>query len=205
MIRRFFGRQLFGSDRAARQLRIKLAHGSEAEARTRDLLLSLVAQHDLSHWPVTGDIVIDERAIPHSHPRLTLHTRHAGQPDRLLSTYLHEQIHWLVLKTPRSLDAVIAELRARYPAIPIQHPDGAGDERGTYLHLAVNYLELVAASEYLGRDAALEVFAFWVADHYRAIYATVVRDECAIGAIVRRHGLVPATHTRGKISDVTAG
>jgi hypothetical protein len=39
-------------------------------------------------------MVIKERAIPHSHPVLTLNTRNLDSDDQLLSAFLHEQLHW---------------------------------------------------------------------------------------------------------------
>src|SRR5881397_3222002 len=71
-------------------LEIALKHGTPNEARTRDQLQRLLVTYDLSPWFYTKSVVIDERAIPFSHPVLTLHTRHANDDELLLSTFLHE-------------------------------------------------------------------------------------------------------------------
>ena len=80
---------------ASGQIEIELAHGSQAEEATRDALLRLVGEHDVSAWLYTHRVIIDQTAIPHSHPVLTLHTRHLGEDEHLLSTFVHEQFHWL--------------------------------------------------------------------------------------------------------------
>jgi hypothetical protein len=77
---------------------IRTAHDSAAELATKAQLERLIAAHDLRQWTFTHEIVIDEKSIPHSHPVLTLHTRHLKQDDELLSTYLHEQLHWFLTR-----------------------------------------------------------------------------------------------------------
>ena len=56
---------------------IALKRDTTAEATTREQLQRLLKTYDLSPWFYTKSIVIDEQAIPFSHPVLTLHTRHA--------------------------------------------------------------------------------------------------------------------------------
>ncbi len=75
---------------AARSPEIKyiLAHGNPAEDQTRAQLQRVLKEYDLSDWIWTRTVVIDSGAIPHSHPRLTLHTRHRGDDLLLLSTFV---------------------------------------------------------------------------------------------------------------------
>ena len=50
-----------------------------------------------------------------SHPVLTLHTRHRRDDDLLLSTFLHEQLHWqdgAAIVLHRELDVTVAHPRA---------------------------------------------------------------------------------------------
>src|SRR5919109_2155214 len=54
---------------------IALKHGTPAEVRTREQLQRLLTTYDLSPWIYTKSIVIDERAIPFSHPVRTLRTK----------------------------------------------------------------------------------------------------------------------------------
>lgn len=46
----------------------------------------ILASYDLRRYTFTYQVIIDEKAIPHSHPVLTLHTRHLGSDEQLLST-----------------------------------------------------------------------------------------------------------------------
>ncbi len=173
------------------QLDVRLAHERAREVATRDQLLRIVSSHDVSRWIFTRCVFIDQSAIPHSHPVLTLHTRHLSDDDLLLSTFLHEQIHWFVWMQSAAAASAMQEFRARYPALPHEPPDGAADHHSTYLHVAVNYLELVAMEDVAGDHRARAVFDFWVTDHYRAIYRLVLDERAAIAAIVERQRLLP--------------
>src|SRR5262252_392202 len=86
------------SSSAQDKLDISLKSGSPAETQTREQLQRLLKTYDLSKWIFTKSILIDEKSIPHSHPVLTLHTRHLKDDDELLSTYLHEQLHWFLVR-----------------------------------------------------------------------------------------------------------
>src|SRR5436309_2242588 len=55
---------------------IQLAHNSEREINTEKQLARLLTSYDLHKYTFTHSVIIDERSIPHSHPVLTLHTRH---------------------------------------------------------------------------------------------------------------------------------
>src|SRR5262245_62019290 len=122
-------------------LQITLKRGTPAEASTREQLERLLATYDLSPWIYTKSVVIDERAIPFSHPVLTLHTRHAKDDDLLLSTFVHEQFHWFLTERYEATELAIADLRKVFPTVPAGGTAGAQDEHSTYLHLLVCFLE----------------------------------------------------------------
>ncbi len=52
--------------------RLEPGEGTPREAATRDQLQRLLKTYDLSPWFFTKALVIDEKAIPFSHPVLTL-------------------------------------------------------------------------------------------------------------------------------------
>lgn len=165
-------------------LNIRLANGTEREAATKSELEAIVAKYDLDHWVFTQDIVIDAESIPHSHPVLTLHTRHLGDEPALLATFLHEQFHWLEEERPAAREAAVAEFRARFPDVPFGRPNGGRDAYSTYLHLIVCDLEYAAVSELLGQAAAHETLS--ANTHYVWIYRQVLENP-AIRAINSRH------------------
>lgn len=167
-------------------LTVRLAHDSEAERALRNQLLRLVGEHDLSAWIVTTEVLVDETEIPHSHPVLTVHTRHLGDDDALLSTFLHEQFHWWVNERREALDRAKAAMRELFPEVPHSAEGGARDDESTYLHLVVCDLELQATTALLGEERAREVQRAWT--HYEWIYRQVLGDP-RIREVLEREGL----------------
>ena len=170
---------------------IVLAHDSDRERRTREQLERILATHDVGRWIRTRHVVIEERAIPHSHPKLTLNTRHLDDDDLLLATFVHEQLHWLVLEHQGSLRAAISEIRAFAPDIPVGFPRGADSKAASYLHVVVNYLEGEAMEEVLGSERARRVLDHWMRDHYTGIYELVSNEAARLRTIIERRGLRP--------------
>ena len=179
-----------GGIAATESVEITLRNNTEAERQTRTQLKKLLAEYDLHGYTFTRHVVIDEHAIPHSHPVLTLHTRHLGSDDQLLSTYVHEQLHWYLTAHESATRAAEAALRKIYPKVPVGYPDGANDEESTYLHLIVCYLELQADRRLMGPERSTAVINFWAGDHYRWVYKTVLQDEMRIGKIVQNEDLM---------------
>jgi hypothetical protein len=168
-------------------VKIELARGTEREGRTKDTLERLLGTYDLKKYTFTKRVVIEERAINHAFPVLTLNVRFWASPDELLSSYLHEQLHWhLRDRESRQRDAV-AELRRWYPKVPVGLPEGADTEVSTYGHLIDCYLEIQADRELLGPTRTATVIAG--KNNYTWIYSTVLRDEDRIAGIVNRYQL----------------
>jgi hypothetical protein len=170
---------------------IRLAAGTEREQRMADQLRRILGTYDVSNWVRTHEILIEAGATPFSHPVLRLNTRHANNDDQLLSTFLHEQIHWILTEKRGAVSAAMKELRGHYPTLPVGHPEGGSDLASSYLHVFVNYLELLALEATIGEARAQAVFALWLSDHYAELYRIVLRDRDLIGEIVSRHGLLP--------------
>ena len=160
---------------------ITLVNGSESERQLEETLLALFDRYGLEKWLYTEQVNLEDGAIPHSHPVLTLtpktqRTDYGADPERLLAVYIHEQMHWfLMLEDPaRDRERLHAELRDRYPNLPVGFPDGCRSEFSNYVHIMVNFLEYRGLRELLGDDRARAV----ITQHpgYRAIYAVVLRD-----------------------------
>lgn len=178
-------------------LTIRTAHSSAPELATKAQFERLIGAYDLSQWMFTREIVIDEKSIPHSHPVLTLHTRHLKQDDELLSTYLHEQLHWFLTRHPAERKAAEQDLMKLYPTVPAGYPEGANDTESTYLHLLVCRLEQKADLAVMGEQRTSDVMQFWAGDHYRWVYRTVLHDGSKIDEILERHGLATPDARRG--------
>jgi hypothetical protein len=168
-------------------VKIDLAHGTERESQTKALLEQLLASYDLSKYTFTRHVVIEERAINHAFPVLTLNVRFAHSADELLSSYVHEQLHWHLRARGADQQEAIAELRRMYPGAPVGMPEGAETAISTYGHLVDCYEEIQADRVLIGPERTSAVITN--KGHYTWIYKTVLQDEARIAAIVRRHHL----------------
>lgn len=172
-------------------LEIATASATPQEQATAAQLQALTLSHNLEKWTFTEKVYIDQQAIPHSHPILTLNTRHTGIEgvDRLLSTYLHEQIHWHLENNRERTEAAIEELKKHFKSVPVGLPDGARSQASSYLHLLVCYLEIQALSELLSKSRVAAVFYFLSHDHYRWIYRQTHERKQDIVQIINKYNL----------------
>lgn len=179
------------------QLDIALKHNDQREQQTLRQLHRLLSAYDLSGWLFTRKIVIDSGfdTIPHSHPILTLNTRHLKDDELLLATFVHEQLHWYADERPKELEAAYQELKSLFPHAPVGFPQGGNDEEWTYKHILVCYLEYQAIKRLLGELKAKQVMQFWTTDHYTWIYKTILEREREIGDLMRKHKLIPLRQT----------
>lgn len=172
---------------AAPTVKITLKHGTEREALTKAQLERVLHDYDLGKYTFTHDVVIEEQAINHAFPVLTLNARFADSEDELLSSFIHEQLHWHLRDHGPAMQNAVAELRRFYPHVPVGGREGAETEYSTYGHLVDCYLELVADRKLIGPERTTAV----VSDkgHYEWIYATVIRDDARMAALVDRYRL----------------
>ncbi|HEY1245075.1 MAG TPA: hypothetical protein VGF29_09610 [Hyphomicrobiaceae bacterium] len=184
------------SDPDGLRIDIDLDHARREGDRVRDMLTALRRRHDLARYEYTGMVRIVPGGDTFAQPILTLGNRFTATEDELLSTYLHEQMHWYLwyLGTPeRDMVApFMDELVRRYPDAPTEPPEGARGYDATYLHLVVNWLEIAATSEFIGRERAVAVAR--AQRSYRWIYRTVLKDWDALGELYERHDVVPIQH-----------
>ncbi len=166
---------------------INLAQGTDRERQTKALLEQVLESYDLSQYTFTRQVVIEERAINHAFPVLTLNVRFAQSADELLSSYVHEQLHWHLRARGADQQEAIAELRRMYPGAPVGLPEGADTAVSTYGHLVDCYLEIQADRLLIGPERTGAVISN--KGHYTWIYKTVLEDEPRIAAVVRRHHL----------------
>ena len=166
---------------------VALAHGTPREQATKARLDQLLGAYDLHDYTFTQRVVIEEGAINHAFPVLTLNSGFADSSDELLSSYVHEQIHWHLREHKWQQDAAVAELRRLYPRAPVGLPEGADTPYSTYGHIITCYLEMIADRRLIGDERAAAVIKN--KRHYTWIYGVVVRDEAKIAGVVARHGL----------------
>lgn len=167
-------------------LEMTFERNSEAERATADQLRRTLQKYNVDRWIHTRRIHIDERAIPHSHPVLTLHTRHLGDEHGLLATFLHEQFHWLE-EGNEHFRAAMRLYARKYPDAPSRGPEGARDLESTYRHLLVCDLEFQAMSHLVGMGRAREVLS--AKRYYTWIYERVLNDP-SVREIARGSGFL---------------
>lgn len=172
---------------AGSRLTIELAHDSEAERQTAAALRRLVSEHDVERWILTERVIVDETAIPHSHPVLTVHTRHLGDDDALLATFLHEQFHWLEDLDAERFRGAMADMREIWPEVPSADEGGARDAESTWRHLVVCDLELQAMTRLIGADRARALLG--AKSYYEWVYARVL-DDPRVRQVTERRGMV---------------
>ncbi|NQY65891.1 MAG: hypothetical protein HRT38_19830 [Alteromonadaceae bacterium] len=172
-------------------IEITTENSEKAELETVELLKALRKSHDISKWEFTDIVHINRKTIPHSHPILTLHTKHTSREEKdiLLSTYIHEQIHWHLNNNENKTRAAINELKSIFKNAPVGYPEGAIDENSTYEHLIVCYLELEAIAELLSESRVNHVSKFWQDDHYTWVYKQVEKEKEALKKIIDKYGL----------------
>lgn len=169
---------------------LKTNHPREVETKAQ--LLRLMNDYDLSRWTFTKTVTIENGfdIIPHSHPILTLNTRHLRDDDLLLATYLHEQLHWF-LDTASGGEAAYKEIKTLFPHPKVALPQGSGDTTSTLFHILVCYLEYRALVQFIGELKTFQVINFWQQDHNTWIYKMVWDNRQKLEGIVRKHRLIP--------------
>lgn len=167
---------------------IRTVNGMGEENAAMAALRDVLAEHDLRRWMFTDLIRIDETIRGgFSHPLTISPALLTRRPALALTTFLHEQLHWL--EGPAT-EAASAEASERWPDPP-RLPAGGADARSTWLHVSVCAMEYLSLAEILGPAAA----AAELAQHsgYSWIYGQVLADPGWFSGFLDRYGLrVPA-------------
>jgi hypothetical protein len=172
---------------AKNALEIKGKHHSMREMQVSSELEEILKKYDVSKYTFTNTVIIEERTMNHAFPDLTLNVHFLGSDDELLSSFLHEQLHWYLRDRPMQMERAVKELRTLYPKVPVGLPEGADTEYSTYGHLVDCYLEIQADRQIMGPERTDQVIKNkpW----YTWIYQTITRDEKTIADIVTKNHL----------------
>lgn len=153
-------------------------------------LLQLSQVYDLSPFLFTKTIHVESKVIPHSHPTLTLNTRYAEAPLKLLSTFLYQEFHWWLSLNPKKTKAAILDLKKFIPNAPVTLSMG---KDSTYLRILAAQLEIMSLENYLGLDEAKKIILekITVDKQDPWVYKLVQAEEIILKKILRAHSLVP--------------
>jgi hypothetical protein len=151
-------------------------------AITRQNLEQLFQVYHLKPFLFTHDLQIQSQVTPHSHPVLTLNTRFAEQPNKLLSVFIHEQLHWWAESKTESVNKAITELKVLFPQLP---QDG--------LNLIICFFEYESMIHFVGRKEANKILKDFIHKDkiYPQIYTQVYLKYKPIDAIVTKYALNP--------------
>ena len=172
---------------AADAIDIQTSHHSAREMQEKLELEQLLKKYDVSKYTFTHTVVIEERAMNHAFPVLTLNVRFLGSDDELLSSFLHEQLHWYLAQHRLAMEDAVRQLKVMYPRAPVGLPEGADTEYSTYGHLIDCYLEIQADRQLIGPERTDRLIKNkpW----YTWIYKTILQDEDRIAALVKEERL----------------
>ena len=172
---------------AADAIDIQTSHHSARELQEKLELEQLLKKYDVSKYTFTRTVVIEERAMNHAFPVLKLNVHFLGSDDELLSSFLHEQLHWYLAQHRLAMEDAVRQLKVMYPRAPVGLPEGADTEYSTYGHLIDCYLEIQADRQLIGPERTDRLIKNkpW----YTWIYKTILQDEDRIAALVKEERL----------------
>jgi hypothetical protein len=172
------------------QLNIRTKNRLPGEEQRKLQMERLAKQYDLSKYTVTRDIIIERGAMNHSSPVLTLNLRFLDNDDLALSAYLHEQGHWYLMERHRPENPeLFQDLQRTFPNLEYREPQGDGQLRSSYFHIAVCMLEWQAMEELVGAERARKVIEWKQKDHYKAIYALLLSHREQVEGVLNRNGV----------------
>jgi hypothetical protein len=170
------------------KLKIRTRHGLPDEEQRKEQMERLAKEYDLSKYTITRDIEIDRSAMNHSSPTLTLNLRFLDNDDLALSAYVHEQAHWVLMSRNRFDNPhLLADLERAFPGLEYERPQGDGEVKSSYFHIAVCMLEWQAMEELVGPERAQKAIEWKQTDHYKAIYALVLSQRGRVEAVLKGH------------------
>jgi hypothetical protein len=159
-------------------------HGTEREEAGAEALRAVIASYDLRRWMMTDLVLVNgEIGGGVSHPLMISPELLLRRPACALTTFLHEQSHWMNGPGP---DAAATEASERWPDPP-PAPAGAHNAKSTWLHLMVCALEYQSLAELIGAGAAADELR----QHrgYSWIYEQILADPGWFAAYLDRHGI----------------
>jgi hypothetical protein len=153
-------------------------------ALTVQNLEQLIQVYDLSPILFTRKIQIEAKIKSHSHPILTLNTRFAEAPNKLLSAFAHEQLAWWVDFKKDEVAKAIQDLKGIVPALE-------GDS--TYVDIIICFLEYESMIHILGKKEANKVLKDFIQKDnvYPWVNTQVYLKYKTIEATIRRYKLSP--------------
>ncbi|NQZ82368.1 MAG: hypothetical protein HRT52_15270 [Colwellia sp.] len=161
------------------QVTITTIHQTANELKIKETLTKLYEQYELHRWSYKSEVKVDEKAkTPRSYPTVTMNANaeYLNSEIKLLSTFLHEQFHWHLIKNGKGTkEEFRAAIKAEFPEVQFERPFGSGTEGGTLSHIIVCYLEYKVLSSLIGEEKARINLA--TNEYYTWVYQTVLNTD----------------------------
>jgi hypothetical protein len=173
-------------------MKIEEINPNEQTKLTKEALLFYSQNYDLTSFLYTKLVHINSDGTSHSHPVLTLSTKSSHYPERILSTFLHEQFHWWVsVANHDDFRAVMSDLKTLYPVLP--EVGVSSTVFSTYLHLIINWLEFKATTKLIGEEKAEKVLLSYIHEVkiYEWIYTQVLENRDGLEKIFGHRNFIP--------------
>ncbi len=171
------------------KLTITTKNNSSTELVTKEIIETLLDKWDINQYFFTYNVMIEDKAMPHSHPVLTINSFPYNDQIMHLTDLLHEQLHWYFEEEQSSVDKAVTELKLHYPEAPVGHPLGCRDETSSYEHLLLCRLCHKLTSSIFGIDEASYILYYLQNHHYLWVYDTIDKDSEYIDSLLDRYGL----------------
>lgn len=175
---------------APKQLEFYEVAPDKTTALLKQNLYHAIQIYDLTRFMWTYRVKIQDDVANHSHPILTLNTKYARTPNKLMASFLHQQFHWWANNHPKQIRSAIVDFEKVYKKNPGKN---AEDRKHYYLHLIVSYLEFRTMGKLIGYHQTYRVQQemLKVEDHYGWAYSKIYRNPTQIRNILRKHNLIP--------------
>ena len=163
-------------------LRITEVSPNKWTGLTRQNLEQLLGVYKLSPVIYTEDVVIQSGVVPRSHPVLTINTRYAENPQKILSVFVHEQFHWWTEKNKARSQKAAQELTKLYPE----------QDKAQLEHILICFLEYEALMYFLSKHEAEIILRDFILENIHPwIYAQVMANYPELNKVILRNELKP--------------
>ena len=153
---------------------------------TKQNLEHLFKVYDLVPFVFTQTVQIQSMSVPHSHPIITLNTRYMDSPNKLLSSFIHEQLHWWAMPKTQAIESATIDLAKTFPLTDVENKN-----RSAHQHLIICYLEFKALSHFIGEREARKVLTQFMNDDqlYPWHFQQVLERGAELEKILKKHNL----------------
>ncbi|HXH74328.1 MAG TPA: hypothetical protein VNJ08_05140 [Bacteriovoracaceae bacterium] len=161
-------------------------------AITKQNLYHLAQVYELEPFLFAKKIRINAIEEPGPSNILTVHTRYANQPNKLLSQWLHAELHFWARLNAKKMAAAIQELKTLYPNPSLESKPG--DNYSIFPHLIICFLEFEALAYFLGKNQAISIITDFMKDDKILpwTYSQVLTNSDPIRKIIEKYELMPA-------------